>query len=173
MMRLSPFTIRNSSLFGSLFQRKSSLLWFTGKSASWARKTEIFRVRRPFLYPENHELPCFFPCYQGNAHEETGSHDDACATTLRNFITNFPGVSLFSALRFCKPVADGDLATSRSARCVWRPYPRHDDSLAGSCLGKGCKIPDPRPLYAMPAGMQRGSASESCSGCSAAPALRA
>jgi hypothetical protein len=32
--------------------------------------------------PENRELPCFFPCYQGNAHAETGSHADACATTL-------------------------------------------------------------------------------------------
>jgi hypothetical protein len=32
--------------------------------------------------PKNGDFPCFFPCYQGNARAETGSHADACATTL-------------------------------------------------------------------------------------------
>jgi hypothetical protein len=53
----------------------------------------VFRENRN-LCPENgdysgsqmaldaqiHEFPCCFPCYQGNAHAETGSWADACTT---------------------------------------------------------------------------------------------
>jgi hypothetical protein len=68
---------------------------------------ETFLVRRSRGDPENRELPCFFPCYQGNAHAETGSHADACATTLgmRSQIFWFPDNFIARTTELSVPVA--------------------------------------------------------------------